>query len=579
MDIDLPEGGEALAPLPDWLERLIEGKGCTDWVRINWHRAAAVENAWFDEAKANGVVAMWPDIFKLTTLRFKGKRFRLAWWQEIIVRMLVGWKRPIDIQDPDSGKMVTEWVRLYRELRLWVPRKSGKSEFLAALYWLFWGLDGQPGGEGYIFAADEAQGNIPFTKVSEMGKLMPADISGGYQFFKGIIWCPSLAARTELLTGSAGGKHGKAPYCYFGDEIHQWKNRQVEDDLRQGSGVHLQPMGLLASTAGVRLPNKADIGMRYFDETRAMLDGTAPVDTTLAVIFAADADDDWESEEVWAKCNPNLHLTVTLDYLRIEHAKAKLNARAEAHFRCYHLNQWVDDSVAWLNLKAWDACTDDKTSWQRFENELRGRPCFAGIDLSRSRDFSAWALIFPPQEAGEKWKLLVRLWLPEAALAQREKAPREQIEKYIAAGAINLVPGEVIDQDDIRAQIIADIETFDMQQIALDRMFAAKLMTDLQKDGVDPELMKVMGQGMLSMAAPSVEFERMVYAAELDHGGHPALRWMARHCAIRFDAAMNFMPAKGKSRESIDGIMAAVMALAASMAEQEEQPEASMTTL
>ena len=565
----MPSTGAGDDDLPEWLITLIGDHGCTDWVNVNWQQAAAHEGAWFDDEKADAVVAMWPHIFKLTTLRFHNSQFRLAWWQEIIVRMLVGWIVPNQYRNHETGQMETKQVRLFRELRLWVPRKAGKSEFLAALFWLFWAIDGERGAEGYVFAADEDQAAIPFGKIAEMGKLLPADTAAEFQFLNKVIYCPRLHAGAHLLSGSPTGNHGKAPKVIFGDEMHEWKTRKVEEDLRQGSGVHLQPISLLASTTGVRNARSAGVGMHYWDETRQMLDGTINDATTLAVIFAADPDDDWQDEDVWARVNPNLHLTISIDYLRREAAKAKNNKRAEAHFRCYHLNQWVDDTAQWLDPRIWDENAPDKTAWKTRAQTMAGRVAWGGLDLSRSRDFAALVWLFPPIESGAAWQTHCHFWLPEAALAQREPFTRELIEGFRDQGAVTIIPGEVIDQDWILAAILEGCETFEVEQIALDRMFANKLQTDLQKGGVDADQLCVVPQGMMSMADPSAEFERMVYAREFDLGGQPVLRWMARHCAVRFDVNMNFMPAK-KGKENIDGIAAAVMARAASMAEHEE---------
>jgi hypothetical protein len=117
------------------------------------HRMAArgaVPGAWFDAAKADKVVALWPKVFKLTTKRFAGKPFNLRFWQEVIVRLLIGWKVPVEIIDEVTGNLpVTIFVRLFQELRLWIPRKNGKSEFLAALALLFWALEGEVRGQGF----------------------------------------------------------------------------------------------------------------------------------------------------------------------------------------------------------------------------------------------------------------------------------------------------------------------------------------------------------------------------------------------------------------------------------------------
>ncbi|MBL7590048.1 terminase TerL endonuclease subunit, partial [Escherichia coli] len=71
-----------------------------------------------------------------------------------------------------------------------------------------------------------------------------------------------------------------------------------------------------------------------------------------------------------------------------------------------------------------------------------------------------------------------------------------------------------------------------------------------------------------SMSAPSKEWERLVVAGQLDHGGHPVLRWMIGHVAIKTDDAGNVKPTKERSAEKIDGIVAGIMGLGLAIAQE-----------
>ena len=53
----------------------------------------------------------------------------------------------------------------------------------------------------------------------------------------------------------------------------------------------------------------------------------------------------------------------------------------------------------------------------------------------------------------------------------------------------------------------------------------------------------------------------MLLGKRLRHGGNPVLRWMASNIAVVQDAAGNLKPAKDKSSERIDGIVALIMAI------------------
>jgi phage terminase large subunit-like protein len=553
-------------PLPDWLQTLIEGQPCADWAVKAWNKAANVPGSWFDQAKADAIVAMWATLFKLTINRFAGHPFHLSWWQEIIVRLMVGWKRPIEEVDPATGKLAIYHVRVFSDLSLWIPRKNGKTEFLAALALLFWWLDGVKGGEGYVFARNAEQAEVPFGRIAEMVKQLPTREATQFQLLATSIYCPALGTSLQLLTGAAEGKHGKAPYVRLGDEMHEWTTRKIEDDLRQGSGTYLQPIGLRASTAGVKT---SIVGMAMWEETVAMLDGTGDESSTLAVIFAASADDDWTDETTWAKANPNLRVSVTLDSLRKEYVKAKRNKRAEAYFRCYHLNQWVDATTSWIDIRQWDKCTADRGAWKSRRAEMAGKVAYGGLDLSSRRDITSLQWLFPPDADAPAWRQYGRYWIPEAALDKRETRFRDELQKFIDLGILTVMPGEVIDQEIIMAAVLEGVAEFDVLGVGFDQWQAEGLRQMVIKQGVEEELMVQVPMNIRSLALASTTFEELVYTGKFDHGGDPLLRWMARHVVTRMDSNLNFMPDKKRSGEKIDGIVSSVMALA--LADQEKE--------
>lgn len=556
---------DALWPLPAWLAEH-EGDEAYGWALSAWRRAAAQKGAWFDAAKADAVVANWPRWFKLTADRFAGVPFRLLKWQEIVVRLLVGWKRPADHIDPLTGKAIVYHVRVFSRLLLWVPRKNGKSEFLAALSLLFFVHERLVGSEGYCFARDEDQAKITFGRMKSM-LLKDPHLTGGAtprvtMTAKGI-YVAETSSLFQLLSGKPDGKHGRMPQVICGDEMHEWDTRDLEDNLRQGTGTRLQPMELYASTAGLK---SRVIGYGLWEETQSILDGGGDGDATLAVVFAAGPDDDWQDEKVWARANPTIGLTPTWDYLRKEARKAKDSPRAEAAFRRYHLNQWVEQTVRWLKRESWLACAPDPEAWRRRRDELAGRRCTIAIDVSSTQDITAKVQIFEPEKPGDRYLLLPRFWIPEEKLASRKRQDRiTSWQKWVEIGALETTPGNAVDQNYVMKAVKEDLADFDVSAIGFDPWNAAKLIGDLQRDGVDPDILVEMRQGILTLGEPSKEFERLILAGLMDHGGHPVLGWMAGHVQVRFDENMNFMPARKRSADKIDGIVASVMALGLTM--------------
>lgn len=542
-------------PEPDWV---IEARQAGyEWVGIAWQRCSALPNAWYDERKAEAVVKLWPEYFSLTEDRFAGRPYKLTQWQACIVRLVMGWKHPAEVVDDQTGKTVYHHVRVFRRVMLWVPRKNGKSEFLAALALMLFALDSVEAGQGFVFARDESQAKIIFDKMSAMVGYWPKK-PNPFMVYRKSIWAPESRSRFELLTGKAEGKHGRSPTVIVGDEMHEWRTLDLATNLRQGTGARLEPIELYASTAGL----KSDlIGYGLYEESLGIMDGRIDDPSTLVVMFAADPDDDWHDEEVWRRVNPSLGLSPTIAFLRREHALAIENPRAEAHFRRYHLNQWIEALVRWLNIKKWDACADDKDAWKTVAKDLIGRRCYGAFDVSSTQDITALIWLFPPERPDEKIKLVCLFWIPEETLEGRVKRDRVPYDKWRDEGALILTPGDYVDQSFVQSAIEYGLANYDVQNIAFDPWNARKLVGDLVNAGADDEIFVEMRQGIMSFAEPSKETERLVYSGQLDHGGHPVLRWMAQNTDVRFDENMNYMPAKKRSKEKIDGIVATVMSV------------------
>lgn len=529
-------------PRPAWLTYT--------WAERAWDVAEGIPGNWFDAALADKTVAVWPTWFCHTEGRWAGKPFVLALWQEIIVRLLVGWRN-------------AEGFRHFRRMILWVARKNGKSEFMAALALLFFVGDGEKGGQAYNFARNEKQANVIFKKAKAMIAMSPA-LREAMKATKRTIFHPELNALWELLAGNAEGKHGLSASVIVGDEAHECIDDAMYTTLHQSTAARDQPIELIGSTAGHR---NRGWGWSLWEECQAILDGRLLQPETLVVVFAALADAAIDDEKAWAAANPNLGISPKLEYLRAECAKAKENPRLENDFRRYHLNQWTDQVTRWIPLAKWDACAPDKKSWKDMRAKLKGRTCFAALDLSSVKDVTALIYLFPPEKEGDKWLIVCRFFVPEDTAHERSRADRVEYDRWIQQGAMEATPGNVVDQEFVKKAFLEDSDFFKVAQLGVDPWNATKLNTELLDEGVPVINMR---QGIPTLGGPSKEFERMVFAGQLDHGGHPVLRWMVGNVAIRQDSNGNFKPDKEKSSEKIDGVVATVMAVGLAIANDNE---------
>ena len=109
---------------------------------------------------------------------------------------------------------------------------------------------------------------------------------------------------------------------------------------------------------------------------------------------------------------------------------------------------------------------------------------------------------------------------------------------------------------------------FDVKEIAYDPWNATHIALRPQDEGAK---MVEFRQGFRSMSAPTRELEKLIVSRKLAHGATPVIRWMAANVAVAQDPAGNLKPAKDKSTERIDGIVALIMALGRGMLPQEPE--------
>src|SRR5262249_35295182 len=151
-------------------------------------------------------------------------------------------------------------------------------------------------------------------------------------------------------------------------------------------GARRQPLLICITTADFDRPSICNEKHKYASEVR---DNPEKDLAFLPVIYEADQADDWTDPEVWKKANPNLGVSVSLDYLARECEKAKSIPEYENTFRRLHLGQKTQQDVRAIPLRLWDTCGEP------FDlAELADRPCWAGLDFGWRDDYAALVFVF-----------------------------------------------------------------------------------------------------------------------------------------------------------------------------------------
>jgi len=271
------------------------------------------------------------------------------------------------------------------------------------------------------------------------------------------------------------------------------------------------------------------------------------------VIYGAGRDEDWSSPEVWKKANPSLGITVKMEKVKDAYNSAKENPAEENTFRQLRLNQWVKQDVRWMPMDKWDAC-----AFPVDPNELRGRDCYGGLDLSSTTDITAFVLVFPPGDDSEDYTLLPYFWIPEDNVDLRVRRDHVPYDIWKQQGYLQTTEGNVVHYGFIE-HFIDDLgKKYHIREIAFDRWGAVEMVQNLEGMGFT---VVPFGQGFKDMTPPTKELMRLTLEKKIAHGGHPVLRWMMDNIYIRTDPAGNIKPDKAKSTEKIDGVVATIMGL------------------
>lgn len=374
------------------------------------------------------------------------------------------------------------------------------------------------------------------------------------------------ASKWEPLGADADSLDGLNPHGAIIDELHAHRTREVWDVLISALGARTQPLVWAITTAGF---DQHGICYEVRSYAVEILEGRIKDDSWFAYIATIDEGDDPFDERVWPKANPNLGISLSLDYLRGEAEKAKAIPAAQNNFLTKHLNVWTNQAERWIPMALWDR---NGEHMRVDESELKGRVCFGGLDLSSVSDITAWVLVFPREDDWEALDVLCRFWVPEARLYDSRNKYADQYRAWAKGGYLLTTPGDVIDYDFVIRKILDDAQKFQLVDLNIDRLFQAHhVAVKLQEEGLQ---VAAFGMGFRSMAAPMQEFERRLRAGKIRHGGNPVLRWMAGNVAVKKDPAGNLKPDKATSQGKIDGIVALVMALDRAM--RHEKPRRSV---
>lgn len=493
-----------------------------------------------------------------------------------------------------------------------MAKKNGKTALIAGLVLVHLvGPEALPEAEIYSAANSRSQAALIFKACKQMiehDKLAPRPLRLAEKLkvvaSKSRIVNLALGSFYQSLSADGDTAEGISPTVWIYDELGRTKKTALYESLSNAEGAWEEPLAFIISVQAIS-PNM--IMSKLVKFARELIKGTKVDPTWSVAVFEVPEDADPFDESVWPLANPGILEEIDektgeilapfkqISSIRKAAARAKERPSELAPFLNLQLNQQVDAMITHIHhAEDWKACGEHVFDVE----ELRGKTCYGGLDLSRRFDLSALGLVFEPIKCRHCEKMikpvLVRAWTPEHRLAEREEKDDAPYSDWIAQGWLTAVPGKAVDYDYIAKEIGELRGVYDLREIGYDPWRFPEMEKSLETQGVDywvamsdgkprdgehavdDTALKVQAfvQGPKTYNPAIEAMEEDVLEHRLAHANNPALWWCASNAVTRIDANLNRALDKKAARSRIDLYVAVTMANGIASRHEQAEPVA-----
>ena len=389
---------------------------------------------------------------------------RLELWQKAIASIIFG------ILD-ETG------ARQFREVFLVIARKNGKTLFAAAIAEYMTFLDGEYGGKIYFAAPKLDQANLCFDAYYQM-ILQEPELAKLIRKRRTDIYVQENNSTAKPLAFNAKKSDGLNISCAIADECASWQGDaglKFYEVLKSSMGARRQPLLLSISTSGY-------LNDGIYDElikrsTRFLL-GESREQRLLPILYMIDDVEKWNDINELRKANPNLGVSVSVDYLLEEIAVAEGSHSKKTEFIVKYCNIKQSSSLAWLSAQVvQNACCEELHL-----GDFRECYCVGGIDLSQTTDLTACTAVI---ERGGELYIFAKFFLPSEKIEESSQKDGLPYQIYIQRGLLAESGDNFVDYKDCYNWFVQLVEQYHIYplQIGYDRYSAQYLIQDLQAYG------------------------------------------------------------------------------------------------
>lgn len=454
----------------EYYQQITDGSIVAGQHIISWYKiiVSGLENHTyaFNQKKANRAIKFIEGFCRHHEGALAPGLIKLELWQKAFVSVVFG------IVDPDD-----ENIRFFREVILIVSRKNGKTLFAAAIanYCTF--LDGEYGARIFFCAPKLDQAALCFDAYYQMIKTEP-ELDSLAKKRRTDIYIESTDTSARPLAFNAKKSDGLNPSLVVCDEIAAWHGdaglKQYEV-LKSALGARKQPLILSISTAGYEDEGIYDELMK---RATAVLNGTTKEKRLAPFIYDIDDVGKWNDINELRKSNPNLGVSVSIDYMLEEIAVAEGSLSKKAEFLCKYCNIKQNSSQAWLDAQTVKKACSKHLNLEDFSRHY----CVGGIDLSRTTDLTAACILV--EHEGIIYEF-AKFWLPAARIDEAATRDGLPYRAYIKRGILEPSGDNFIDYHDCFNWFKEIIEKYHMYPlwIGYDRYCAQYLVQEMTNYG------------------------------------------------------------------------------------------------
>ena len=418
----------------------------------------------FNKKKANDAIKWIEAYCHHSEGKLAPNKLKLELWQKALVSCIFG------LVD-DKG------VRQFREVFVVMARKNGKTLFASALmeYVIF--SEAEYGTKIFCLAPKVEQADIVYSAFWQTVQLEP-ELMDITKHRKSDIYVAQTNSSVKKIAFNAKKSDGFNPSMVVCDEVASWDGinglRQYEV-MKSGFGAREQPILLSISTAGYINESIYD---ELFKRSTRLLLGDSKEKRLLPFLYTIDDVEKWNDINELRKSNPNLGVSVSVDYLLEEIAIAEGSLSKKAEFITKYCNLKQNSSQAWLSTQVISKCCCEPIT----ADMLADSYCVGGLDLSQTTDLTSACIVVEKQG---KLYVISHFWLPSEKIDEASARDGLPYRQYIQKGWLSPSGENFVDYHDCFNWFVDMVEQYRIfpLKIGYDRYSAQYLVQDMKAYG------------------------------------------------------------------------------------------------